>query len=160
MVAQNLRGTVQDASAGISRMEMVSGTYRNFILGGTVYWSTATEGVGGCGLAFRENNTLSTYLLAYVDSTGAFGLAQRRPDTFQPGIFYEAPRPKERLRNLVIVALADRLYFYVDGQFVAGNYAEVVGTLTDAGGISRAVVNFDAVKTVCDFQGVWLWSLD
>ncbi|MCU0511978.1 MAG: hypothetical protein MUE40_05330 [Anaerolineae bacterium] len=160
LIEDDQRSNVQDTSAGITRIEMVPGRYRQFALGGTVYWSAGNEGIGGCGLTFREQTEPLDYLLAFFDTTGAYGLARRTGDRFAPGLFIEAPDFRGNARSFVIVASADRLYYYVDGRLVPGNYETLNTALPAPGAISRAVVNFDPVRTVCDFQGFWLWSMD
>lgn len=149
--------TVEFARAGVNRQMVGQATrYTNFALGATVELNPASVGVAGCGLIVRQINE-NNYTLAYLDSTGGYGISQRQADEFAPGLFGVDERFLETPTNggrhhLLLIADRNTLYFYIDGQFVG-----TAESNPQAGEVGAAVVNFDNVIMTCQFDDLWLW---
>jgi hypothetical protein len=136
---------------GISRLMLGRGTlFIDFALGTTVSWESASEGMTGCGLVFRQRDD-THYLLAYVDQMGGYGVSQRDGDSFLPGIFGEQAASSGPYQ-LVIVAASNRVLYYING-LLAGELM-IEG---EEGEVGNAVVNFEPINTSCQFTNTWLW---
>lgn len=145
--------SVVSARPGVNRIMLGRGArYENFVLGATVEITSTRGGIGGCGLVLRQDGEES-YTLAFLDTSGGYGVSRRQGDTFAPGLFGEnAAFAGGGQHHLLIIADANTLYFYVDGQFV--------GSLTDearSGEVGTAVVNYDPVSTDCGFANLWVY---
>ena len=160
--AMTVRGqdaSIRDVSAGVSRVDLQSTPYQNFVLSGYWTWSVSGNGTGGCGIAFRQNTDEQSYMLAYLDNTGAYGLAHREPEAFFPGLYGEGLDPKTTSRHVILVVQDEALSLYIDGQYMSGNYDDLLTDSPEAGTIAQAVVNFDAVQTQCTFSDLWVWRI-
>lgn len=159
MILRGQDARIQDVGAGVSRVDLQSTAYRDFVLSGYWSWTTNNAGVGGCGIAFRQDEEAGTYMLAWLDNSGAYGLAHREPEAFSPGLYGEGLDPEAAVYHVVLIAQGDALALYVDGQYIVGDYAGLADDSPDAGTIAQAVVNFDAVQTQCVFSDLWLWRI-
>ena len=132
-----------------------SQTFRTFALGTTITWEISTPNLAaGCGLVLRSDDE-DHYLLAYLDQTGAYGLAQREGDHFEPGIYGEGLALADGPQRLVVIGHDDALMYYINGQLVGR-----LESAATAGAIGNAVVNFDPTITSCQFQNTWVWNWD
>lgn len=124
----------------------------NVVIATTVNIRQNGEGIGGCGLVLRVASD-NQYILAYLDTSGSYGLSQRNGDNFQPGVFGQ----NEQLignneHHLLVTAYGENLHYYIDGQYVGSITATAI-----AGGVGNAVVNFDPVDSTCSFRDLWVW---
>lgn len=138
---------------GVSTIGLGQGaTFSNFALGGYVNISTSRAGLGGCGLQFRASGE-NEYAIAYLDTSGAYGLSRRDGEVFSEGLFGEnATFAGGGRHHLLVIASETTLYLYVDGQ-LAGSTPDTA----QAGTIGAAVVNFESIETTCRFENLWLW---
>lgn len=144
--------SVQFARSGVSRLLLGGGVeYRNFVIGATVDLTQNTVGLSGCGLVLRSQSD-DDYALAFFDSQGGYGLSVQAQGEFQPGLFSQG-LPPERTHHLLVIADGTTLYFYIDGH--------AAGTLITPdvpGQVGGAVVNYDAVDTLCQFRNLWVYQ--
>lgn len=144
----------QQVNAGVSRFPVASDLeFANFVLGATVSWQASASVLTGCGLTVRD--TEDSYVLAYVDSVGGYGLSLREGNTFTENVFNESATNTQAPQQLLLVALDNTVYFYLN--------RHLVGTLnTDitSASISEAVVNFQSSNTECRFTNLWVWTWD
>jgi hypothetical protein len=159
MTVSNQEASVRDVSAGVSRVDFRPALYKNFVLSGYWSWAMNSDGVGGCGIAFRQSEDTQSYMLAYLDNTGAYGVAHRNPEGFDPGVYGEGLDPEAFSHHVILIVWEEHVYFYVDGQLMPGDYEGLLEESPDEGTIAQAVVNFDAVQTSCTFSNVWLWRI-
>lgn len=144
----------QNVSPGVSRFPLARGSsYRNFALAANVSWRD-TGGLSGCGLIARDQNaTPDNYALAYVDSQGGYGLAQRENDAFSTSIFGDQiPLRSGETYHLLLIGVEDTLTYFLQGRYVGQ-----ITLSNPEGGIGEAVVNFEPVDTACRFDNLWLW---
>jgi hypothetical protein len=145
---------VESRRPGVERLMLGRGvTYQDFAIGATVFWQAA-PGLTGCGLVLRSIDD-THYTLAYIDQTGGYGLSQLTDDAFAPGIFGESAEFEAGTHHLLLIALGDNLYYYVDGQ-----YKGTIENTAVEGTIGEAVVNFEPISTSCTFTDTWLWRWD
>lgn len=143
---------VGSARPGIDRFMLGRGvTYRTFALGSTFSWQADGPGITGCGLVFHAADD-RRYTLAYADRSGGYGLSRREDDSFAPGIFGENPPVDKASYHLLVVALEDRVHYYVDGL-----YSGTLDLPAAEGAVGNAVVNFEPVNTSCRFRDTWVW---
>lgn len=138
---------------GVSLQPLASGsTFSAFVLGTTTtIEQTGGTGVSGCGLALRSTD--QGYTVAYVDSSGAYGVAERSGDQFEAGIYGEdAVLNDASSHDLIVVAGEDNLLYFINGMF-----AGQMPITPLAGEVGNALVNFDPVSTTCRFRDTWLW---
>lgn len=159
MTVRGQDATIRDVSPGVSRVDLQTTAYQNFVLSGYWSWSVSGNGVGGCGIAFRQDSGEQSYMLAYLDNSGAYGLAHREPEAFFPGLYGEGLDTRTTSRHVILVVWNDSLSLYIDGQYMPGNYEGLLADSPNAGTIGQAVVNFDAVQTQCTFTDLWLWRI-
>ncbi len=145
--------TVNYVRPGVNRFMLGQGTqHADFAFGGMVTIQQGTQGATGCGLVVRYSSETS-YALAYLDGTGAYGLSLRDGETFAPGLYGENPALRPGVpHQLLVIASGPILYFYVDGQ--SAGQLEVPIT---EGQVGAAVVNYEAIDTTCRLNNVWLW---
>lgn len=131
-------------------------TFTSFMMGTTVnIVQNARPDLAGCGLVFRYVSETS-YMIAYMDTVGGYGISPRAGNQFQPGLFNENPELfTDEDNSLLLVVLSDMLYFYVNGQFVG-----MLDIPAQEGGVGNALLNYESVSTTCQFSDTWLWSLD
>jgi len=120
-------------------------------MGATVDITQNSVGLGGCGLVLRSQSE-DDYGLAFFDSAGGYGLSVQAQGEFQPGLFSQG-LAEGRTHHLLVIADDTTLYLYVDGH--------AAGTLITPdvpGQVGGAVVNYDAVDTLCTFRNLWVYS--
>lgn len=146
--------SAQDIRPGVSRFIIGRGSlYRNFVLSTKVSLRSAVKGVTGCGIIFRSEDD-THYTLAYIDQSGGYGVARRSGEGFEPGLYGEGLSAVSQ-RALLVVAVEEMIYYYIDGQF-----AGWLENPPAAGEIGNAVVNFEPIDTQCEFRDTWLWKLE
>lgn len=145
--------TVNYVRPGVNRFMLGQGTqHADFAFGGMITLQQGSQGATGCGMVVRYSSETS-YALAYLDGTGAYGLSLRDGETFAPGLFGENPALRPGIpHQLLVIASGPILYFYVDGQ--SAGQLEVPIT---EGQVGAAVVNYEAIDTTCRLNNVWLW---
>ncbi len=147
--------STQSLDEGVSRLALGRGaTFENFALSAEVTISANQNGVNGCGLFFRGRDDTG-YVLAFIDQTGAYGLAQRDDNQFLPGVFGERPQLGASEHHLLVTVVDERIRYYIDGQYVGE-----IRALAEAGTVGNAVVNYDPNTTTCNFENNWLWTWD
>ncbi|MEZ4666788.1 MAG: hypothetical protein R3E39_02510 [Anaerolineae bacterium] len=144
---------VESQRPGVEDLWLARGSqFSTFVLASSLVRQAATEGTSGCGLTFHlEDDT--HYTLAYIDQLGGYGVSQRVGDTFLPGIFGENPEIAGNTHKLMVIVQPDNLLFYIDGLYAGSSATEKL-----TGGVGNAVVNFDPVRTSCQFQETWVWN--
>ncbi|MBI1277996.1 MAG: hypothetical protein GC179_07705 [Anaerolineaceae bacterium] len=155
LVLNVAESSIESARPGVDRIALARGaTYTDFAIGTTVSWQAAGEGISGCGIVLQAKDD-TNYTLAYVDHSGALGVSQRQSDHFIPGIFAENTTITGNKHSLVVILQKEQLLYYVDG-FYSGRMANSGIN----GGIGNAVVNFDPIRTSCNFTDTWVWNWD
>jgi hypothetical protein len=128
-------------------------TYERLAVATNVSWQQSADGISGCGLVLQSTSD-TDYVLAYADQNAGYGVSQRQGDTFLPGLFGESfPEAEQTSGHLLVIANGEQLLYFVNGFYR--------GQLADSGiegGIGNAVVNFDPVRTSCQFRDTWVWS--
>lgn len=146
--------SAQAIAPGVSLLDLGRGSsYQTFILNTTISISVTADSVAGCGV-FARGQDETHYVLAYIDQTGAVGLAKRVGMEFLPGVFLEQFSPPNSKHTLTLVANDERILMYVTGRYMGSISHEAV-----AGSIGNAVVNFGQNSTSCLFENTWLWSV-
>lgn len=143
----------QALSAGVSAFPVARGqTFGDFVLGVTVTRPSANQGVNGCGVMMRQSDA-QNYVLAFSDSAGGYGLAERLGDAFSQHLFVENVATATPNTQLIVVALGRQATLYVDGRRVGSIASDL-----SAGGLGLAVVNYAPQDTACDYRDLWLWT--
>ena len=143
---------VESRRPGVEQFLLGRGvTFQNFAMGATVTWQAQSTGVTGCGFVVRAIDD-GNYTVAYIDQSGGYGVSRREGDSFQPGIFGEKAQLTSDTHHLLVIAVGDRLYYYIDGQ-----YSGMVDNPAQDGAVGDAVVNFEPISTSCTYSGTWLW---
>lgn len=138
---------------GVNRLPLIAETrFTNFVLSTTATATFMGEGIGACALLFQHADE-STYTIAYLDNTGSYGVSTRRGDRFSEGIF--GTRDGWTITNpthLLVVVNGTVLYYYINNLLVGQMEIEPV-----QGQLGNAVINFDPVRTNCQFRNTWAW---
>lgn len=149
------QSVIRNIEPGVSRFPVASGIeFTEFVIGGTLSWDVAGEGIGGCGIIFNNVND-DNYTLAYINTVGEYGVSQREGDTFTEGIYGDNLVEDKLSHVFTVIVYNNTIYYYIDNLHV--------GTMPYTpleGEIRTAVVNFDGVDTTCTIDNLWLWSLD
>jgi hypothetical protein len=126
--------------------------YSDFLFGGRVTIVTEGQSVG-CGLVFRwaDERNLS---LAYVDSSGGFGLVQARDAQLTTNVYDLSPLVQPQTSRLLIIAQGERVAYYLNGALVA---QETV--FPGSGRVGVALLNYEDVNTRCLWSELWVWPL-
>ncbi len=144
---------VESSRPGVERVMLGRGaTFGEFALASTLTWTATESAMTGCGLIFQAQDD-TRYALAYADQQGGVGVSTRTGEEFSPGIFDELEPPLESRRNLLVVVRQGQALYYVDGAYVGAVALEPV-----AGTVGNAVVNFDPIRTSCQFRDTWVFS--
>lgn len=139
--------------AGVGALPLARGeTYSRFAYAANVTWELGYENApAGCGLVFGYQDE-TTYSLAYLMQSGAYGVSPRLGEIFAPGVSGSLSAPPDLPTQLLVVVNDEGLHYFVRGL--------LVGSLPDAatttGGIGIAVVNEAPLNTTCRFRDVWL----
>lgn len=145
------------STAQQSRFELV-GTetqtrYVDFVLGAQVVINTGGQDVG-CGLVFHWQNE-HTLEMAYVDSTGGFGLVQSDDGVLTTNVYDLSSMVKRGAPNdLLVISQGGRRVLYINGAMVAD---ETVAP--GDGRIGIVVLNFETAVTECLVSDYWVWPL-
>lgn len=148
---------VDSVRPGIALLDLGRGaTFSTFAMGTTTRLNVNSgDGPTGCGLLLRRTGE-STYTVAYIDNSGAYGLSERAGETFDPGIFGETPAfAANTEQSLLVVATADRLHLFVNRRYAGSLRTEAI-----AGEVGNALVNFEASNATCNFTETWVWAWD
>ncbi len=143
---------VDSAIQGVAQQGLGRGvTFGNFVLETTVTL-TSSGGTAGCGLLLRSTEE-SNYMVAYLDSSGAYGISERRGDLFNPGLFYEGDGLDVlRPNRLLVIVQGDLLHYYVNNIYQGALTIEPVD-----GAVGNVLINFDLANSTCQFANTWLW---
>lgn len=143
---------VQNVSIGVSRFPIGNGqTLGNFVLSATIDWAASGADLNGCGITLDSDNA-NDYTIAYVDSTGSYGLAERRGEAFVQNVFKEAPTLQLPPYQMILVVNGDKVDYFLNG-----NHAASLTISQSKTKISEAVVNFEAANTNCQYNDLWVW---
>lgn len=139
--------------AGVGALTLARGeTYTRFAYAANVTWESSYENApAGCGLVFGYQDE-TTYSLAYLMQSGAYGVSPRLGEIFAPGVSGNLTAAPDLPTHLLVVVNDEGLHYFVRGL--------LVGSLPDAatttGGIGIAVVNEAPLNTTCRYRDVWL----
>ena len=144
--------TARYLDAGVSRFNLAGDLeFENVVIGATVSWPFS-ERVNGCGLVTYDAGD-DTYVVGFVDSTGAVGLSQREGETFTETVFREdLDLPTNSTYTLLLIASGGEVTLFVNGQRVGD-----ITSVNANGGIGQAVINYDPGDTSCLFDNLWVW---
>jgi hypothetical protein len=143
------------ANAGVSRVPLGRGlALTNFVMATQATANTDDGGVAGCGLFFRAEAD-DSYILAYADTVGGYGLSVRAGDTFTENLFALRPSTDDTSVSLLAIAVDDAVHLYIDG-----SYSGTLNHPTMTGTFGNAVVSYAPQFTVCTFTDTWVWSWD
>ncbi|MCA9915578.1 MAG: hypothetical protein KC496_19625, partial [Anaerolineae bacterium] len=146
---------VQLGTVGVSRFPLASGqTFTNFLFGATINWPAQPNTLNGCGLVVQDQGESNNYLLAYLDSQGGAGLAQRTGEEYSTSLFWDREEASSIPSRILLVVQDEGVLFYVNGTLIG-----TMETGAVAGGIGIAAVNFEPTSTECQFEDIWLWQL-
>ncbi|MFZ4813980.1 MAG: hypothetical protein ACOYL5_05550 [Phototrophicaceae bacterium] len=146
---------VQSNDVGVSRFPLGRGsTFTNFVISSEVTIQANFDDPAGCGLYMRAVDD-ETYLMAYLDQTGAYGLSERRGQTFFPGVFGQEASLARGEHQLLLIANGNTVRYYMDGRYVGELLSAGV-----AGSIGNAIINFEPNATNCRYENTWLWRWD
>ncbi len=138
---------------GVDRLPLIADTrFTNFVLSTTVSATFIGEGIGACALLFQHADERN-YTVAYLDNVGGYGVSVRRDDTFSDDIF--GMNDLWTINNssqLLIVVNDGLLYYYVNNRLVGQMTIESI-----EGQVGNAIVNFDPIRTNCQFRNTWVW---
>ena len=149
------QSSVRQVRPGVTHVGIASErTYEQFAIGASVSLDAAAAGNGGCGIVFHVNDD-SHYTLAYVTRDGDFGVSRRSGDKFAPGIYGKRAAIDVAEHYLLVIATDEELHYFLDEIYV-GSMASQPRT----GSIGIAVVNYEAVETVCRFTDLWVQDFD
>lgn len=142
--------TASFSGAGVFEAPLARGlNVQNFVYSALVSITTARQGTGGCGIVGRRDG--SRYVLAYTDTEGGYGVAQRDGDAFPMTNYAQMPSRAAQVW-LLIIANEDRVHLFVDGR-----YFSTIPHNPISGSIGTAAVNYDPQDTTCRLRSVWLW---
>jgi hypothetical protein len=147
--------SIRRARAGISRFDIASDFgFAQFALGASLTVDVRSDNNGGCGLFFHFHDD-DNYTLAYVTSQGDYGLSRRTQTGFEPGIYGNRGAASTAEHYLLAIVTDEVIHYYVDEQ-----YAGSLDSVPSTGGVGIAAVNYDEVEVGCQFDDLWLLSLD
>ena len=142
-------------SAGVSRFPIASNsTFAQFALGASLRLNAGAEKNGGCGLFFHYNDD-EQYTLAYLTSHGDYGVSRRVGAGFEPGLYGNRGPLAGNAHYLLVIVTDDVIHYFVDER-----YAGKLASVPRIGGIGIAAVNYEDAETGCEFDDLWLLSLD
>ena len=141
--------------AGVSRLPIASSSsFARFAIGVSLRLDVRSEGNGGCGLFFHYNDD-ENYTLAYVTSQGDYGVSRRQSAGFAPGVYGNRALSPGASHYLLVIVTDDVIHYFLDER-----YAGSLDSIPRIGGIGIAAVNYEDVETGCQFEDLWLLSLD
>ncbi len=146
---------VQLGTVGTSRFPLASGqAFTHFLFGATINWPAQPGTLNGCGLILQDQSGAATYLLAYLDSRGGIGLAQRTGEAYTTSLFWDDREIGSPPYRMLLIVQGEGVLLYVNGMLIG-----TLETGTVEGGIGIAAVNFEPTSTECQFEDIWLWQL-
>jgi hypothetical protein len=138
-------------SDGVDIVPIARGnTFTNLVYSSVISVQTGQQGVGGCGIIAR--NTESSYVMAYADNVGGYGLSAFANNGFEVSNFNQYSEPVAQMWLLMLV-LNERVYLYVDGVL----FTHIEHTPVE-GGVAQSTVNYAIQQTNCRFRNVWIWE--
>jgi len=138
---------------GVNRLPLISDTrFTNFVLSTTASATFTGEGIGACALLLQHTDE-QNYAVAYLDNVGGYGVSIRTGDTFSDGIFGTNEMWTITNSSQLLVVVNDRVLYYYVNSVLVGQMPIVVSE----GQVGNAVVNFDPVRTNCQFRNTWVW---
>lgn len=142
---------VQNVSMGVSRFPIGNGqSVTNFALSSTITWAASGADLNGCGIAIDIGDS-EDYILAYVDSTGGYGLAERQGNKFVQNIFNDNLGLQLPPHEIILIRNGDKVHYFVDDKHAAS-----LTISPSEGKISEAIVNFEAANTNCQYDDLWV----
>jgi hypothetical protein len=145
---------VETPKPGVGRVQLLnSSMFGNYAIATTFTPDVSETNTFGCGLLLRQIND-TDYMIAYLDNTGAFGVSQRRGDSFEQGIYGEGISwDIASQSNLLVVVDDDVLNYYINFVHVGTMEIEPL-----EGAVGNVVVSFGPVDATCRFSETWMWS--
>jgi hypothetical protein len=144
----------QNVSAGVTRYPIGGGIQpANFAISALVSWQQAGNALQGCGLVLRDSGESENYVLAFVNSNTGYGLSERRGSAFGTSFYHDIIPINPQPYRMLVIASGKTITLYMNDR-----YAGTISTDLVSGGIAEAVVNFNAVNTVCTFDNLWVWQ--
>lgn len=141
--------------AGISRVPIASNaSFAQFALGASLRLEVASARNGGCGLFFHYNDD-EHYTLAYVTAQGDHGVSRRVGAGFEPGLYGNRALSPRAAHYMLVIAMDEAIHYFVDER-----YAGKLDSIPRIGSIGIAAVNYEDAETGCEFDDLWLLSLD
>lgn len=145
---------IEASRPGVDRLPLIGDTrFTNFVLSTTASATFIGEGVGACALLLQHIDE-QNYTVAYLDNVGGYGVSVRNGDTFSDGIF--GTNEAWSIANssqLLVVVNEGMLYYYVNYTLVGQMPVNQL-----EGQVGNAVLNFDPVRTNCQFRNTWVWG--
>ncbi len=126
--------------------------YDDFVLSATVSILTP-NGDAGCGLVYRWRDD-SSMDVAYVDTSGGFGLAQTRDGQLLTNVYDLSSMVTAEPNRLLIVAQGEHIAYYVNGALVTQETVQA-----EQGRTGVALFNYEARRTDCYWSDIWVWPL-
>ncbi len=128
--------------------------YSDFLFGATVNLSTNGESIG-CGVVYRWQDDANLDL-AYVDTTGGFGLVQARDGALTMNVYDLKNRAVQtgNPNRLLIIARRDRVALYINGALATEETVQA-GT----GRVGVVLLNYEDTGTDCFWGDMWVWPL-
>jgi hypothetical protein len=143
----------QNNRAGVSVFPMGNAAvYSNFVLAANVSWPLSASDLNGCGIAFG-NDGANHYGLAYLDSTGGYGLSERADTEFIQNLYNNRIDLQAPPYQLLLIVNETEVAYFINGSFALS-----MSMSRNEGTVGEAVVNFEAVNTNCQFNNFWLWT--
>jgi hypothetical protein len=130
--------------------------YGDFVMGARINIATGPRANVGCGLTYRwiDERNLD---LAYVDTGGGFGVVQARNGSLTLNVYDLTPMvdSAEFVNKLLVIAQGGHVILYVNGALVAQE-----DIVPGEGRVGVALLNYEAVRTDCFWNDVWVWPLE
>jgi hypothetical protein len=143
----------QAINIGVSRFPIGNGTMQNFVLATNITWAASGADLNACGITVRDQGDSNQYILAYVDSMGGYGLAERDGEQFIQNIFNERIEIQQPPYQMILIVNGNRIHYYLEGEYVAS-----LTTSASEGQIREAIVNFETANTNCQYDDLWVWQ--
>lgn len=145
--------TIQNATAGIRRFPLVSGSvFSDFALGAEITWSGDSRVVGGCGMVVHDAVEHHAYGLVFADNEGGYSIAERSGDDFLTQ-FFQIDEALGFPYRLVLISKGGELLVYINEVYR--------GSMTmqrSQGGIGTATINYEPTLTTCQYRNLWVWK--
>jgi hypothetical protein len=93
--------------------------------------------------------------VAYVDTSGGFGMVQTRDGQLLTNVYDLSPMVTTEPNRLLIIAQGNQVAYYVNGALVT---QETV--LAGEGRVGVALFNYESRRTDCFWSDIWVWPLE